>query len=340
LTSNKRIEAFGILGEHLLSNDNRLQEIIEEASYQNPWFTRENVSRAILAIAENLTVPALSLWVSGYAVDHAPKKTVGLVLAGNIPLVGFHDILCCLLCGFSIQLKLSSNDKLLIPYLLDKLQAIEPEGFSNKIRYVERLADVDMIIATGSNNTSRYFEYYFRNIPHIIRKNRNGVAILTGKESPIELNALGHDIFDYFGLGCRNISKIYSPKGYDYSPFFEAIESFSAIGNHYKYHNNYDYNKSIYLVNGDEHLDNGFLLLKKDTHIASPLAVVFYEEYDNAAALQDTLLKKQEEIQCIVGTSKLSGINTIPFGQSQKPALSDYADGIDVLEFLVGKPED
>jgi hypothetical protein len=337
LTSKQRIEAFSTLGKHLKNNEAALQELISQAKVQNPWFTVTNINSAIQSIAENLDDSRLETWLSYYSTnfDGYRNKTVGLVLAGNIPMVGFHDILCTLITGFNVQIKLSSDDKVLIPYILGKLQEIEPL-FTKQINFVERLKDFDIVIATGSNNTSRYFEYYFKDVPHIIRKNRNGLAILTGKENEEELKALGHDIFDYFGLGCRNVSKIYFPKGYHYPRFFEGIECFHDIANHFKYHNNYEYNKSIYLVNGDEHLDNGFLLLKKDERLASPLAVVYFEEYENLSELQPVLEDKKQEIQCIVSSIDLGeSIPVIPFGESQSPKLSDYADGVDVIDFLI-----
>ena len=202
-----------------------------------------------------------------------------------------------------------------------------------QISYIDRLKDFDAVIATGSNNTSRYFDYYFSKVPHIIRKNRNSVAILNGEESKEELKALGHDIFDYFGLGCRNVSKLYVPKGYDFRKFFESIEEFKSIADHHKYNNNYDYNKSIFLVNQDKHLDNGFLLLKEDSRFVSPLAVLYYEEYQNIEELGSVLLKNEYLIQCIVSNSKLP-LSTVPFGQSQCPSLFDYADGVDTMKFL------
>jgi hypothetical protein len=339
LTSKQRIEAFSNLGKYIKSNDEQLQDLIAKAKTQNPWFTNENLISSFQAIAKNLSKDNLENWISSYSTnfDGFRNKTVGLILAGNIPLVGFHDILCSLITGFNVQIKLSSDDKILIPHILEKLQEIEP-SFKQQINVVERLKDFDSIIATGSNNTSRYFEYYFKNVPHIIRKNRNGLAILSGKESKEELKALGHDIFDYFGLGCRNISKIYFPKGYHYPDFFEGIECFHDIANHFKYHNNYEYNKSIYLVNGDEHLDNGFLLLKKDERLASPLAVVYFEEYENLNELKPALEGKKEEIQCIVSSVELGeSLSIIPFGESQSPKLSDYADGIDVIDFLINQ---
>jgi hypothetical protein len=231
-------------------------------------------------------------------------------------------------------IKLSSQDKQLIPYILDKLTEIEP-GFKEQFEFIERLKDFDAVIATGSNNTSRYFEYYFSKVPHIIRKNRNSIAVLSGKESREELRALGHDIFDYYGLGCRNVSKFYIPKGYNFNTFFESIEDFKSVADHHKYNNNYDYNKSIFLVNMDKHLDNGFLLLKEDKRMASPLAVVYYEEYESIREVEKELLENKEGIQCIISSSDLS-VNILPFGQSQRPGLWDYADGIDTMAFLRG----
>lgn len=336
MTSKQRIEAFSTLGKFLKNEDETIQNLIAKAKVLNPWFTKENTNSALQALAKNLDKNSLESWLSSYPTkfNGYRNKAVGLILAGNIPLVGFHDILCCLITGFSVQIKLSSDDKVLIPHILEKLQEIEP-SFKQQISFVERLKDFDSIIATGSNNTSRYFEYYFKDVPHIIRKNRNGVAILSGDENPEDIKALGHDIFDYFGLGCRNVSKIYFPKGYDYTQFFEGIKGFHHIANHFKYNNNYDYNKSIYLVNGDKHLDNGFLLLKRDERLASPLAVVYFEEYETLSGLTSILDERKQEIQCIVSSAALElSTSVIPFGESQSPKLSDYADGIDVIEFL------
>ncbi|HJP63913.1 MAG TPA: hypothetical protein VJ844_10740, partial [Mucilaginibacter sp.] len=211
---------------------------------------------------------------------------------------------------------------------------IEP-AFENQYTFIERLTNFDAIIATGSNNTSRYFDYYFSKVPNIIRKNRNSVAVLTGTETTQQLFELGHDIFDYFGLGCRNVSKLFVPAGYDVVPFFEAIEPYKTVITHHKYNNNYDYNKSIYLVNKDKHFDNGFLLLKEDKSMASPLAVLFYEHYDNLDSLQELLRQQTENIQCIVTAAQLNVDNqAVDFGQSQQPALWDYADGVDTMDFL------
>ncbi len=334
MTLNQRIQAFVALGNLQSEGSPALTEIIQSAHHHNAWFTPQNMEQALQANLRLLDEEKLTGWLRDYASEFQEDnpKTVGLVLAGNIPMVGFHDVLSCLIAGFSVQIKTSSDDKQLIPWLLSELIRIEP-AFGPKIALVDRLSNFDLIIATGSNNTSRYFEYYFQKVPHIIRRNRNSVAVLSGEESADELKQLGHDIFDYFGLGCRNVSKIFFPKNYQYATFFEAIESFAPIANHFKYHNNYDYNKAIYLVNGDKHLDNGFLLLKEDERIASPLAVVYYEEYDELNAVEARLQAEQSSIQCAVSKLDLP-ISPTSFGESQRPGLSDYADGINILDFL------
>jgi hypothetical protein len=332
LTSKQRIMAFVQLGRILQNPDEHLSSLIGSAKQYNAWFTPQSTAMAINAISEMLNEHDLEKWVDA---DEPNKiNAVGLILAGNIPLVGFHDILCVLASGNKALIKLSSQDKQLIPYILNKLTEIEPR-FEEQFEFIERLKDFDAVIATGSNNTSRYFEYYFSKVPHIIRKNRNSIAILNGKESREELKALGHDIFDYFGLGCRNVSKFYVPKGYNFNTFFESIEDFKLVADHHKYNNNYDYNKSIFLVNMDKHLDNGFLLLKEDQRIASPLAAVYYEEYENIQEVEKEIVGNEEHIQCIVSNSDLS-MNILPFGQSQRPGLWDYADGVDTMAFLRG----
>jgi hypothetical protein len=207
--------------------------------------------------------------------------------------------------------------------------------FSAKYTFVDRLKDFDAVIATGSDNSSRYFEYYFGKVPHIIRKNRNSVAVITGDETIEELNLLGHDIFDYFGLGCRNVSKLLIPRGYDVGTFFRPIETYQPVINHHKYNNNYDYNKSIYLVNSEKHFDNGFLLLKESESLASPLAVLYYEYYDALADAEETINANSDKIQCVVCISPLKlATQVVTPGESQQPQLWDYADGVDTMEFL------
>lgn len=336
MTEKQRINAFVTLGKLLITPSEKVENILQQASIKNPWYTVENTKKQFLALSSNLTEKKLSTWLAPYA-DVSTDKIVGLILAGNIPLVGFHDILCVLISGFHAQLKLSSDDAGLTNFVLQELIAIEP-AFAQKIKIVERLQEYDLIIATGSDNSSRYFDYYFGKKPNIIRKNRNSLAIITGSESPAQLKALGHDIFDYFGLGCRSVSKIYIPKGYNIHQFFDAIEGFNTIKEHYKYTNNYDYNKSIYLINGDKHFDNGFLLLKEDTRFASPLATVFYEEYEHIDQVISPLETQADKIQCIVTEATIETvIPTFPLGGSQCPSLTDYADGIDVMAFLSEK---
>ncbi|RCH56157.1 acyl-CoA reductase [Mucilaginibacter hurinus] len=332
---NTFINSFSLLGDHLRHPDTELKEIIETEKLYNAWFTPESVSASVAAIAEHLSHANLSKWTASYNLNanHAPKH-IGLILAGNIPLVGFHDIMCVLLSGNHALIKASSQDTRLIKYILNKLVSIDAR-FSNRFTFVEKLQNFDAVIATGSDNSSRYFEYYFGKVPHIIRKNRNSLAVLTGHETAEQLHALGHDIFDYYGLGCRNVSKLMVPQGFNFTPFFEAIESYQPIINHHKYNNNYDYNKSVYLVNSDKHLDNGFLLVKEDTRLSSPLAVLFFEYYDSLASAEKTINMNSEKIQCVVSGGALKvNAQVVDFGKSQRPGLADYADGIDTMKFL------
>nr|WP_314803276.1 acyl-CoA reductase [uncultured Capnocytophaga sp.] len=337
----QRIEAFSDLAEELenyfLYKEKaplykKIELILEEAERKNAWFDRENCLMTLHHWAGLLKKENLSQWLSSYSIENIPQKRIALILAGNIPLVGFHDLLCTLLIGHTAIVKLSSNDKVLLPFLISELKNLTPI-FEDKIIFTEeKLTDFDAVIATGSNNTARYFEYYFGKKPHIIRKNRNSVAILTGEETKEELELLGKDIFTYFGLGCRNVSKIFIPENYDFTNFFEAIYSFHSVMNHQKYINNYDYNKAVYLMNLEQLLENGFLLLKEDKHYASPIATLFYEKHTNISSLQERLTEDKELIQCIVSNGSFP--NSITFGQAQIPSLRDYADGIDTIAFL------
>lgn len=329
------INSFSTLGKQLIEPNAQLMAIIENERFHNAWFTPESVLQAVTSIGKMLNEADLETWLSKYpSKNEAPGKKVGLILAGNIPLVGFHDVLCVLASGNHALIKASSQDARLIKVILQKLVDID-DSFANQFSFVERLADFDAIIATGSNNSSRYFDYYFGKVPNIIRKNRNSIALITGNETAEQLFNLGHDIFDYYGLGCRNVSKLLVPRDYNFNFFFESIEDHKAIIHHHKYNNNYDYNKSIYLVNSNKHLDNGFLMLKEDDRIASPLAVLYFSYYDNLALAQQTLDQQAENIQCIVTTAPINvNSQVVEFGQSQQPALWDYADGIDTMEFL------
>jgi hypothetical protein len=337
LTLEQRKIALLKLNILLKNPDEELKQLIQNAHYSNGWFTAIETANAIKGISLMMDEKDLDIWLSTVSADKpaSGSKIVGLVLAGNIPLVGFHDVLSVLVSGHIALIKSSSQDKLLLPYILNKLIEIEPE-FSNQVKFTDRLGGFDAVIATGSTNTSRYFDYYFAKVPNIIRKSRNSIAVLRGDESVNDLFLLGKDIFSYYGLGCRNVSKIFVPKGYDFRVFFESIEVYNTVANHHKYCNNYDYNKSIYLINKDKHFDNNFLLVKQDERLASPLAVLYYEEYDHISTVENKIKLDTEQIQCIVSKHHLKVDNqVVGFGESQQPKLWDYADGVNTLEFLL-----
>jgi hypothetical protein len=307
--------------------------LIQLSQSHNGWYTPENVKFAIQSWATALTEENLDQWLSAYQIKELNPKNIGLILAGNIPLVGFHDFLSVLISGHNVVIKTSSNDQFLLPFLTKYLIAIEPKLAQN-ISFVEgKLENFDAVIATGSNNTARYFEYYFKDKPSIIRKNRNSVAVLNGKETKEQLVALGEDIFRYFGLGCRNVSKLFVPKGYTFDAFFEAIFEYQDIIHYEKYANNYDYNKAVFLMSNFKLLDNGFLTIKEDDSYSSPISSVFYEYYDSIEEIQIRLESESEKIQCIVSNNLIE--NRIAFGQTQRPNLWDYADNVDTISFLL-----
>lgn len=327
--------AGGVSGKYH-THAEKLSHIMDTEKNYNSFFTRENILDSIKAFAEMLSGENLSKWVAEYPELQVEEKLlkIGVVMAGNIPMVGFHDLLCVLITGNVFMGKLSSQDQRLIPHFAGVLVEIEPE-FKDRILFVERLKDMDAIIATGSNNSSRYFEYYFGKYPNIIRKNRNSVAVLTGNETKEDIYQLGRDIFQYFGLGCRNVSKLYVPKGFDFTSFLDALSEYSFILDNTKYKNNYEYHKSILLVNKTPHLDNGFLLLTENPSMASPVSVLHFEYYDALPALQEKISKELKHIQCVVG-GKME--NAVGYGETQSPQLWDYADGIDTVKFLLNIP--
>jgi hypothetical protein len=340
MNSEARIKAFAALGAFLGESNNRdeTEALFHRAHHHNAWFTPENCRLACDAWSEQLTIENLSTWLRPYNIPAENKnpRRIGLVMAGNIPLVGFHDLLCVLIHGDRAVVKLSSDDKILPEFIIKKLQETEP-GFSGYITITDRLSDYDAVIATGSNNTARYFEYYFRNHPSIIRKNRNSAAVLDGNESPEELQQLGREVFQYFGLGCRNVSKLYLPRGYDIGEFYRPMESQAQVADHHKYMNNYTFHKALFLMDQVQHLDNGFLLLKEENTTHSPMAVMHYEYYDSPAVLNEALKAKKEELQCIV-SHNVAIESRVPFGKAQEPALNDYADGVDTISFLQSLP--
>jgi len=303
-----------------------LQNTINKQVQFNGWFTPENVRQALLALSFWLTPDELTRWTQGYSFGGGEKK-IAIVMAGNIPLVGFHDLLSVSMMGNSAVCKLSSNDKTLLPALMDILFYFLPD-LKPRIQFMDGvLGEIHAVIATGSTNTSRYFDYYFGKYPHLFRQNRTSIAVLNGKESPQQLESLGDDIFSYFGMGCRNVSHLLVPKNYDFSAFFSAILSHQKIIYHHKYANNYDYNKAILLMNKVPLIDNNFVLLRETEDLHAPLSLIHYHFYDQEEEINDYITKNNPSIQVIVGD------NYVPFGNAQKPTLTDYADGINTLEW-------
>lgn len=334
---NNTKEAFvrlGLLFENLVNNpddDKEFLEVAVKARQTNPWFTENNIAFAFKVWADTLQRKKLDKWLEKYNTSisgNKMRKRIGVVNAGNIPLVGFHDFLCTLISGNHYVGKNSSDDPYLLPFVAEKLIAINP-AFKTNISFVNKLQQFDKVIATGSNNTARYFEYYFEKYPHVIRKNRNGVAILNGEETEHQLAALGEDIFRYYGLGCRNVSHLLVPVDYDFSRFFRAMEQYKEVVQHHKYMNNYEYYRAILLLKKVPFLDNGFLILKEDALIPSAISILHFSYYGDQQEVSKWLSENAEMIQCTLSAEM------IPFGQSQYPSLSDYADGVDTMEFLL-----
>ena len=310
---------------------------IKTAEIYNPWFTRDFMLYAFSSLAEMLHEDKLRSWLEQYPkLKNLPdiKMNIGIIMAGNIPLVGFHDLLAVCFSGHHAVVKMSSKDEKLLPVIYEVLCYQDPRFRDSVKLLTEPLKNIDAVIATGSDNSSRYFDYYFGKYPHIIRKNRNSAAVLTGNESVEDYINLADDIFLYFGMGCRNVSKLFLPEGFNIPHMLDNFESYSYLYNHNKYANNYDYYKAIYLLNLMKHLDTGYLLLKEDTSYSSPVGVVYYEYYDSLALLKPRLEMDEQIIQCLVSNSGLLEKGT-GFGKSQKPQLNDYADNADTLKFLL-----
>lgn len=330
-----RINAFARLGDQLRALPAAtIRAWSQEAIAQNPWFTFDSVQIAMEGITRWLNEEQLRHWTTAYRLPNYSEKTVGIATAGNIPLVGFHDFLCVLMAGHKLVAKVSSQDSILINKLTNLLVDLEP-AFAERIQFADQLKDVDAVIATGSDNTARYFEYYFRNKPHIIRKNRSSCAVLLGEEPVDELSALGKDVFTYFGLGCRNVSKLYVPEGYSFQPLLDSWQIFGEVIHHHKYANNYDYQKSILLVNGTPFYETGYALLVENDALVSPVSLIYFEHYRDQADLQGKLLQQQDKIQCIV-SAKAWYPKSVSFGMAQLPELWHYADSVDTLNFLQG----
>ncbi len=334
---DRRINAWATLGASLSDPYNETWKIAKrQAHHKNPWFTPENIQKAEEGIQVFLKEETLHQWMQAYPKDSVPVRPawqVGLVMAGNIPMVGFHDFLSVLLSGHIVLAKLSSQDDVLIQALSKLLIEIEPQ-YASQIHFVPLLKEAEAYIATGSNNSARYFEYYFSRKPHIIRKNRSSIAVLKGDETPEQLHVLGDDLFSYFGLGCRNVSKLYIPQDYPIARLLDALQGWKHLANHHKFVNNYDYHKAIELVNLSPHLDSGFFILKEQEAMVSPVGMVYYEFYQDTEELQKQLESQTEQIQVIVSQGGWYP-NSLDFGQTQKPNLWDYADGVDTMDFLL-----
>jgi len=346
----QRIKSFSLLGDfmsqfgtaspkkknHLELNEmyfDEMTEVLQLANSHNGWFTPENLCFALKCWSEALNEKNILEWLSNYSIDRSSDKKVAIIMAGNIPLVGFHDFLSVLLSGHKVLVKLSSNDTIILPFISKILITIDQE-FKELITFSdEKLTDFEAVIATGSNNSARYFEYYFDKYPNIIRKNRNSIAVLTGNETSEQLEALANDIFRYFGLGCRNVSKIFIPANYNFDVFFNAMYSWKQVIDQNKYMNNYDYNKAVYLMSNIDLLDNEFMLLKEDQGMSSPISIIYYEKYDSLSNIKELIIDQKDQIQCIV--SEIGIPEEIPFGTAQHPELWNYADGVDTMDFLL-----
>lgn len=349
LLSDQRIQAFSSLGifindylnavrikgfEGLDTRFDYFDSAVQKARSTNLWFTDESIQLALAAIASMLDEKQLKDWTNLYSLnENSEPKIIGVILAGNIPVVGFHDFLCVIMSGNLFLGKLSSDDAYLLPALADELILIEPK-FKQSIRFTDGLMKkFHAIIATGSDNSSRYFEYYFGRYPNIIRKNRNSIAILNGSENEEDILLLAQDIFTYFGLGCRNVSQLFLPMGFELPFLMKSFDGWSGYMHHHKYFNNYEYNKAVFLVNRIPHFDNGFAILKEDIGFSSPISVVHYHFYEEYESLSNLIIINKEKIQAVVSKDAWWP-ESIAFGKTQHPNVNDYADGIDTMAFL------
>ena len=326
-----RIRAFTELGEYLKTDIYKeAEKELNMATLVNPWFTMENIDKSLNTWSEQLKVDMLVAWIKPYKLKEIsmPKKVL-IIMAGNIPLVGFHDFLTVLISGHKVVVKMSSTDNVLLKVIINKLLRINSE-FKQFIAFIDDVKNrkFDGVIATGSDNSAQYFDYYFKGVKKIIRKNRRSVAVLDGSESTLQLKYLSNDVFSYFGLGCRNVSKLFLPRGYELNKLFEAFFHYSHLVEHKKYGNNYDYNKAIFLMGSNKLVENGFLLMKEDKSLFSPVAMLYYEYYDDVETVEQFIEKNAEQLQCVVSKKDIS------FGNTQQPNLWDYADGVDTVDFL------
>ena len=326
----QRIVLLNRLGEYILQDNDNWQEVKHKAHLQNAWFTPEFIDLATRNIAHAFLQPStLTAWAKQYTIpaENTAPKNVGIIMAGNIPLVGFHDFLCVFIAGHRQTIKPSSKDDVLIKHLVQQLHDWD-EATRQLIAFSEMLKNCDAYIATGSNNSARYFEYYFSKYPHIIRRNRTSVAILTGEETPEELTSLADDVYQFFGLGCRNVTKLYVPEGYNFIPLLDAFSKYDYLSDNHKYRNNYDYMLAVLILNKQYYMTNQSILLNENKELFSPISQLNFEYYKSTERPADTL-KNNPDVQCLVGKGHL------PFGRAQQPSLTDYADGVDVMKFLL-----
>ncbi|MFK8057183.1 MAG: acyl-CoA reductase [Saprospiraceae bacterium] len=334
---SNRLDALAKLGDYIRSKPELLDAYVQRSSHHNGWFTTENQWRMLDTISEDyLDRSNLEAWANAYAIsDTVSSKSVGLVLAGNIPLVGFHDWLSVMVAGTSALVKLSDKDPYVLPHLVEQLEKIDP-SFVGKTRFVERLKDYHAVIATGSDNTARYFKQYFGHVPHIIRGNRTSIAVVHGNETEEELRGLADDVFAYFGLGCRSVGKIYVPSGYVFEPLLEILHEYKRFANHTKWKNNFDYNYAMLTINREAFLGTGSILLLEAPSLHSRLATLHYEQYEDLANVAIDLSGMEDALQAIVSAASVGALEVSAPGTGQRPGLSEYADGVDVMAFLTG----
>ena len=342
---DKRLKAFSDLGKLFSENVNKidnkefpewnlaLNQALLKAKQFNSWFTDYNLNLTLKNWSLNLTYKKLCDWISDYNFENNNSKTVAIIMAGNIPMVGFHDLLCSLVLNLKCKIKLSSDDKFLIPLIIRFLES-RNKNFKDRVVFEDnQLKNFDAVIATGSNNSFKYFDYYFSKYPNLLRKTRHSIAVLNGEEKDSDLVCLSNDIFDYFGLGCRSVSKVFLPKGYDLDLLFNAFYRHKDVINHNTYVNNYDYNKAVFLMSNEKFTENGFIILKEEKKLGSPIGCLYYEYYKEIKDIQKMINNNKDNLQCVLSNNK--DIGTIPFGLSQCPTLKDYADNVDTLNFLL-----
>ncbi len=349
MTTEQRIQAFVALGleirqlledpesQALNVRQQQLKKLAANLYLSNAWFSPDQVELALQGLVRLLDEDALRGWLESYksSLDKPSAATIGVVMAGNLPAVGFHDFLCVLLSGRKITAKLSSDDRLLLPALAAMLVAIEP-GFANDIHFSDgKLLPFEAIIATGSNNSSRYFEYYFAQYPRIIRRSRTSVAILNGLETEADLALLANDVFSFYGMGCRSVTHVFLPEGFSPIRFLEQCGQWSHLQHHSKFFHNYEYHRAGFLINQIAHFDNGFLILKEDAAWQSPVAVLHYSMYTNYEDVKSEILQRREEVQVVAMLKPDKDLQAVPFGTTQMPGPADYADGVDTLQFIL-----